>query len=64
MKIPVPVTGVWLRATTSGQLTVLVEVGGVWRQVIDDVCDGPISHIVETPGILAAPVDDLPEVPA
>lgn len=60
-----PVSGVWLRKTTSGQLTVLAEVDGVWRAIIDERCDdGPISHIVEPDGILTAPIDDLPEVPA
>jgi hypothetical protein len=55
---PVPVTGVWLRKTTSGLLEVLVETDGVWRLVVEEICDdGPISHIVEPAGILGAPAD-------
>lgn len=65
---PAPVTGVWLRkasAYNGGRLEVLVEVGGVWRRVIDDRADdGPISHIVEPAGIRKAPVDDLPDAPS
>ncbi len=61
------VTGVWLRKATAhngGQIEVLVELDGKWRKVIvDRADDGPISHIVETAGILRAPVDDLPELP-
>jgi hypothetical protein len=59
-KQPVPVTGVWLQKATAhngGQLRVLVEIDGQWREVITEVADdGPISHIVEPSGMMAAPV--------
>lgn len=56
----VQVTGVWLQKDTAyngGELRVLVEVGGQWRQVITDIADdGPISYIVEPAGITSASV--------
>lgn len=62
MTTTVPVSGVWLRKTAGrdGAVTVAVEVDGEWRAVITEtVDDGPVSHIVEAAGILAAPKDEL-----
>ena len=42
--------GVWLVAN-AGSIEVLVEVNGKWLSVIDEINDGPISHIVEPSGI-------------
>ena len=58
---PVSIQGVWLDAH-SGRIKVRVEVGGVWRNVIDvpNIDEGHISHIVEPSGILSSP--EAPEL--
>ncbi len=59
----VAVSGIWLRATGASGYSaeVLAEIGGVWRVVIppQPITAGPVSHIVEPPAMLAAPVDPV-----
>jgi len=69
MKVPVPVSGVWLR--TAGKdpkypnmkkLEVLAEVNGTWRLLFAELVpdyEGEISHIQEGNGIILAPPDPL-----
>jgi len=42
---------IWLKRENDNSLTVSVESGGQWIEVIREHGDGPISHIVEPPGI-------------
>ena len=42
---------IWLKRENDNALTVSVEVGGKWVEVIREHADGPISHIVEPSGI-------------
>ena len=55
----VVVTGIWVRAGNPGGTTVevLAEVGGMWKLIATEKCDGPFSHIVEPAGIANAPRD-------
>jgi hypothetical protein len=64
MNEPVPVTGIWLRNIVIGPvdvptIEVLAEIDGEWRLVIDEMGEGPISHIVEPGGMRSAPRDYL-----
>ena len=54
---PVPVTGIRLERIVDGdswELRVLAEIEGSWRIVIEEIEDGPISHIVEPSGLRSA----------
>lgn len=42
---------IWLKRENDNSLTVSVEAGGQWVEVIREHGDGPISHIVESSGI-------------
>lgn len=42
---------IWLKRENDNSLTVSVEAGGQWVEVIREHGDGPISHIVEPSGI-------------
>jgi len=42
---------IWLKRENDNSLTVSVEDGGKWVEVIREHGDGPISHIVEPSGI-------------
>jgi len=42
---------IWLKRENDNSLTVSVEDGGKWVEVIREPGDGPISHIVEPSGI-------------
>lgn len=62
MRDSVVVNGVWLRISKTDAhepynvVSVLVEVDGVWREVITETaCDGPVSHISEPAGIRQSP---------
>lgn len=45
------VTGIMLR-TSGNQVIVEAEIDGKWWEVIRDINEGPISHIVEPAGML------------
>lgn len=49
------ITAVWLRKTGENA-EVLVEIDGLWRQIIDEPVDGNFSHIVEEGGLRSARV--------
>lgn len=49
-KIPVPITGLWLRRE-GNHAVVCVELDGRWVEVCREVHDGNFSHIVEPLGI-------------
>lgn len=60
MPAGVIVTGIKLVTTgkpgaATEHVEVHAEVNGIWRCVISELKDGPISHIVEPSGILSAP---------
>lgn len=44
---------IWLKRENDGAITVSIEAGGTWLQVIRET-DGPFSHIVEPSGIALA----------
>jgi len=50
--------GVWLR-TFQSRIQVLVERDGKWHLVINEFCEGPISHIAEPGAIDAAAIDEV-----
>lgn len=54
------ITAIWLRSyANSDEVEVLAEIQGEWRVIIRrQSIDGPISHIVEEPGITRAPKDE------
>jgi hypothetical protein len=54
----VGVRGIWLRKI-GDQVQVLAEGDDGWHLVIEERADGNYSHIVEPPGIIAAPLDPL-----
>ena len=53
-----PVSAVWLRRI-GDRAQVLVEMGGVWRVVIEEHADGSYSHIAEARSFADRPVDPV-----